>query len=109
MPSGRVEPYETSEEAVQREAREEAGAVLCDLQYIGCYQINEKNEVRWADCFTAHVAELREIQAEEESFGRKFVPVAELPETYHLWNDLTACVFSHSLRVLQRRELRGEG
>ena len=106
VPSGRVEPNESSEEAILREAREEAGAVLGDLQYIGCYQINDRSEVRWADCFAAHVLELHEIEAAAESKERKFVSFEELPKIYHLWNELTEQVFLHAQRVLRRTEER---
>jgi 8-oxo-dGTP diphosphatase len=106
VPSGRVEPEESSYEAVVRETLEEAGASLGDIQYIGCYQITEKSEVRWADCFTGHVASLGEITACAESKGRRFVQRAELPGLYHLWNELTEKVFEHSLEVLRRSEAR---
>jgi len=106
IPSGRVEPNESSEEAVLREALEEGGAVLSDLQYIGCYQIQDRNEVRWADCFTCHVAELVEIQNAAESKGRRFVSLTELPALYHLWNELTEQVFVHSHEVLSRSDAR---
>lgn len=102
IPSGRVEPFETSLEAVKREAIEEAGAVLADVQYIGCYHITERNEVRWADCYAAHIAELVEIGMKEESKGRRLASLAELPEIYHLWNDLTELVFLHSREVIER-------
>jgi 8-oxo-dGTP diphosphatase len=103
IPSGRVEPNETSLEAVKRESLEEAGAVLSDLQYIGCYQINDRNEVRWADCYTSHVKELVPIQNEAESKGRRFFAIEELAEAYHVWNELTAQVFQHSLEILERQ------
>ena len=106
IPSGRVEPEESSDEAVRREALEEAGAILKDIQYIGCYQISERSEVRWADCFTAHVADLIDIQAAAESHGRQLVAVEELPEIYHLWNELTSQVFEHSRKVMRRSEAR---
>ena len=106
IPSGRVEPDESSDEAVRREALEEAGAILKDIQYIGCYQISERSEVRWADCFTAHVVDLIDIQAAAESHGRQLVSVEELPEIYHLWNDLTSQVFEHSRKVMRRSEAR---
>jgi 8-oxo-dGTP diphosphatase len=104
VPSGRVEPEESSTEAVVRETLEEAGASLGDIQYIGCYQITEKSEVRWADCFTGHVVALGEITARAESKARKFVQVSELPGLYHLWNELTEKVFEYSLQVLRRAE-----
>lgn len=102
IPSGRVEAMEDSFVAVQREALEEAGALLEDVQYIGCYQITERNEVRWADCYTASVVDLVDIQIVEESTGRRFMKMEELPETYHLWNELTEQVFRHSHEVLTR-------
>ena len=109
IPSGRVEPNETSLEAVKREALEEAGAHLADLQYIGCYHISERREVRWADCYVGCVTSLVEIGMQEESKGRKFVMIDELPEIYHLWNPLTRMVFEHSYEVLQRQKKYGCG
>ena len=104
IPSGRVEPYETSIEAVRREAMEEAGAVLDGIQYIGCYHIREKEEVRWADVFVAKVKELQEISMPEESIGRKYVMPNELPEIYHQWNELTRLVFVHSQEIFRRSQ-----
>lgn len=106
IPSGRVEPNETSAEAVCREALEEGGAVLSDLQYIGTYQITERREIRWADCYAAHVSELVEIGMVEESKGRKLVRLEELPDMYHNWSELTEMVFVHSFEVLRRRDER---
>lgn len=106
IPSGRVEAYESSLDAVKREAVEEAGAVLSDLQYIGCYLITERREVRWADCYAAHVLELTEIGMKEESAGRQLFRLEELPEIYHVWNPLTEMVFQHSREVLERLEMR---
>lgn len=102
IPSGRVEPEETSYEAAHREAQEEAGAVLSDLQYLGCYRVTERNEVRWVDVYAAHVIDLVEIGLPEESLGRQFVMPHELPDIYHLWNDLTREVFAFSKEVLDR-------
>ena len=102
IPSGRVEANEESAEAVAREALEEAGALLGKLQYIGCYQIFERGEVRWADCFAATVSELVEITIPTESKGRKLVTVDELPGIYHLWNELTEAVFQFSREVVGR-------
>lgn len=106
IPSGRVEPEETSEQAVRREALEEAGAILSDLQYIGCYKITEKREIRWADCYAAHVSSLVDIGMTNESFGRRFVAINELPALYHMWDGLTERVFQHSLEVLKRTDRR---
>lgn len=103
IPSGRVEPYENSLEAVRREALEEGGALLECIQYLGCYRISEKREVRWADCYAARVRDLTEITHCEESLGRKLVTMEELPTLYHLWNPLTEMLFCLSHEVVQRQ------
>ncbi|HMS54147.1 MAG TPA: NUDIX hydrolase [Fimbriimonadaceae bacterium] len=102
VPSGRVEPDEESIEAVRREAVEEAGAILDQLQYIGAYQIVERAETRWADVYTAGVLDLVDIQLPEESRGRRFFTLDELPGTYHIWNELTEQVFRHAHDVFSR-------
>ncbi len=109
VPSGRVEPYEDSHAAAERETLEEAGALLSDVQYIGCYRITDRGETRWADCFVAQVSDLVEITATEESRGRRLVSVGELPEIYHLWTDLTSEVFTFSREIMRRhRQTLGE-
>ena len=102
IPSGRVEADETSRETVQREAVEEAGAILKDVQYIGCYHISDRSEVRWADCYVARIDRLVEIGMKDESQGRQLVTLDELPLIYNLWNPLTKMVFEHSWQVLCR-------
>jgi len=104
IPSGRVEPYENSLEAVRREALEEGGAILECIQYLGCYRISEKREVRWADCYAARVSELVDITRQDESNGRKLVKIEELPAIYHLWNPLTEMLFQQSYEVVCRVE-----
>ena len=102
IPSGRVEADETSFEAAHREAMEEGGVELERLQYIGCYQISERREVRWADCFAAKVKNVGEISMKEESLGMRLVTIDELPGIYHLWNPLTEAVFHYSHEVVAR-------
>lgn len=102
IPSGRVEPFESSLEAVVREAKEEAGAEIKCVQYIGCYKICEKGEVRWADVYVAKVIELGEISMPEESLGRQLVTMDDLPGIYYDWNDLTKCVFEYAHEVMTR-------
>ncbi len=104
VPSGRVEPGEDSLTAVRREAKEEAGIELADLQYIGCYRIEDRGEVRWGDCFAARICKFTDIGIPEESKGRKAVLIEELPELYHYWNAMTENVFQHSHCVVKRLE-----
>lgn len=102
IPSGRVELDEQSWEAAIREAHEEGGAILQEVHYIGCYRIEDRNEVRWADVFTSRVHDLAEILTPKESRGRRFCEMSELPEIYHSWNELTEAVFQHSFDALRR-------
>lgn len=102
IPSGRVEPNESSLEAAVREAREEAGAILEDVLYLGCYRITERGEIRWADVYASRVKELVEMPEGFESIGRQTLPLSELPEVYHLWNPLTEAVFKYSEEILKR-------
>lgn len=104
IPSGRVEPDESSSEAAVREAMEEAGAILQDVQYIGCYRVTERGEVRWADVYVGRVTGLVEIDPQFESRGRALVPIEALPSLYHLWNDLTHAIFLYSKEMLLRHE-----
>ena len=106
IPSGRVEPNEDSAVAVTREAVEEAGALLESVQYIGAYHIQERQEIRWADVYVAHVHDLVDIQIIEESQGRRFFRLEELPEFYHQWSDLTEQVFAFSREVYERMKPR---
>jgi len=102
IPSGRVEAGETSCEAAVRESREEAGIELDRVQYIGCYQITERREVRWADCYAARVCAIGEIGNKQESLDMKLVTMDELPEIYHLWNPLIESIFQYSAEVVER-------
>ena len=104
IPSGRVEPEETSCEAAIREAQEEAGADLKEVHYIGCYRVTQRGDVRWIDVYAANVSGLNDLDPQFESLDRKFVSLADLPETYHLWNPLIEAVFKHSKKVLERHE-----
>jgi 8-oxo-dGTP diphosphatase len=102
IPSGRVEAGEDSLQAAHREAQEEGGVELERVQHIGCYQISERREVRWADCYAARVSNVGEISMKEESLGMKLATIAELPAIYHLWNPLTEAVFHYSHEVVER-------
>lgn len=102
IPSGRVEPFEEPIEAAQREAIEEAGVIMRDIQYIGCYRISERSEVRWADVFVGTVDQLVEIGCPNESRGRRMVSKEDLPSIYYNWSELVAEVFDYSKEVIER-------
>ena len=85
------------------EALEEGGVEIDEVQYIGCYQISERQEVRWADVYTARSVKLVEITMTEESLGRQLVGLEELPTVYHLWTPLTEMVFQHAAKSWKDR------
>lgn len=87
---------------MRREAVEEGGAVLRQVQYIGCYRVTERKELRWLDVFVAEVDSLGEIGCPDESLGRKLVSEDELPGLYYNWSPLIAEVFDHSRDVINR-------
>ncbi len=99
IPSGRIEAGETSEEAVRREALEEAGATLGNLTYLGSYEITSNGLTRWAECFVTSVVSLSDIGKPEESRGRRFVSIHELPSLYFQWTPLIEAVFKHSFEI----------
>lgn len=96
IPSGRVEQSETSEDAMRREAREEAGIELGEAIFIGCYRIGEAKEYRWADVFIAEVSDVLDWQPTDESLERLWVEKDDLPGQYYNWEPLVAAVFEHS-------------
>lgn len=102
IPSGRVEGTETAEDAARREAFEEGGVLLDDVRYLGCYQINDGNNVTYAEAFTAHIAKLVDIPGDSESRARLLVDREDLPCCYHNWDSLAEAVFDLSREVVAR-------
>lgn len=102
IPSGRVEADETGLEAAKREAKEETGAEVCDVRYIGCYRMTEGRSTQWAELFVANVSSVGEITASAESAESRFFKFEELPDVYHFWNPLMKKLFAYSFEVLSR-------
>jgi 8-oxo-dGTP diphosphatase len=102
VPSGRVEPGESGMEAARREAREEAGAEVSDVRYMGCYRITESRTVQWAELYVGRVDEVGEITACAESSECRFFGCCDLPSIYHWWNPLIEKLFAYSKEVLMR-------
>ena len=79
LPGGAVERNETLENAVRREAREETGATLNDLQLFGAYTNFERGKSDHVIVFLSHDFELT-CEGDDEIEFCRFFPMAALPE-----------------------------
>jgi 8-oxo-dGTP pyrophosphatase MutT (NUDIX family) len=105
---GHIEPGESAEEAVRREAHEEAGATLGALHPIGAYLFRYLDSERQAAVlvFWAEVLEVGEIPEGTESRGTAWMGREELPERYFLWDALIEAVFDHALTCYHSGDIR---
>jgi 8-oxo-dGTP pyrophosphatase MutT (NUDIX family) len=79
LPGGAVERYESLEEAVRREAREEAGATLHDLQLFGAYTNYERGKSDHVIVFISRDFNLT-CEGDDEIEFCQFFPLDALPE-----------------------------
>ncbi len=105
IPSGHIEPGETAEQAVRREAWEEAGVTLSRVAYIGYFVLTQigADEVRHAPTFIAEVANFAEVPEGSESRGMQMANVEDVAGLYFSWDALLASVFAQAYREKLRR------
>ncbi len=103
IPSGRIEPGETVDEAVVREAWEEAGARLDPnrRRLIGCYQLTPRSPsqagtTRYCPVFVAEAWGFEPIPFGSESRGLVLASVEDVAEVYFMWDALMAAVFAYA-------------
>lgn len=104
IPSGHVEGGETFEEAVRREAREEAGVTLGRVACLGYFVLTDvaTGRVRHAPTFVGEVLGLGDGPFTSDSRGRQLVNVEDVAGLYFAWDDLLAAVFAHADDERQR-------
>ena len=96
IPSGHIEAGETPEEAVRREAKEEAGITLGRVVYLGWFVLThtETGVVRHAPTFVAEVRTLGGDVLTDESRGGQLVNAEDIADLYFAWDELLADVFA---------------
>jgi 8-oxo-dGTP diphosphatase len=104
VPSGHLQEGETPEQAIRREAQEEAGIVLNKMEPLGVYLLQEADGTRWyAPVFIGEVAHFMAIPDSSESHGVLLIPPEDVQEVYHLWDPLIAQVFQYALEQYRER------
>lgn len=103
IPSGHIEPDETPEAAIRREAREEAGVTLGETRCLGFFILTDlaTGVARYAPTFVGSVASLTDVPDGSESRGRQLAPVEDVAGMYFSWDDLLAAVFTYAYEVKQ--------
>lgn len=104
VPSGHIRPGESPEQAIRREAQEEAGIVLDRMYPLGVYILQEPDGSQWyAPVFVGEVAHFAPIPDTSESHGVLLIPPEDVQEVYHLWDLLIEQVFRYALAQYQQR------
>lgn len=98
IPSGRLEPGETPEQAAEREAFEEAGVTVGRLVCLGHFVLtdSENGAIRHAPTFIADVQGLSDLPEGSESTGRLLANLEDISGLYYAWDELLAAVFEEA-------------
>jgi 8-oxo-dGTP diphosphatase len=103
VPSGKLEPGETIDQAAVRETFEETGAHLDSnrRQLFGCYRMTSRKaasgeqprQIRYSVCFVAEATHFEPIPPSSESDGYFLLAPEDVADHYFIWDDLLAAVF----------------
>jgi len=103
IPSGRIEPGETLDEAAVREAWEETGANLdpARRRLIGCYRLTPRSgdhtgQTRYCPVFVAEAFGFAPIPDGSESRGLVLAAWEDVADLYFTWDPLMAAVFDYA-------------
>jgi len=103
IPSGKIEPGETLDMAVERESWEETGATLHSQhrRLIGCYELTQRSgekagQARWCPVFVAEAWGFGTIPDGFESRGLVLADWEDVADVYFAWDPLMAAVFEYA-------------
>ncbi len=104
IPSGRIEPGEEADQAVRREAHEEAGIAIGLPVLLGHYRLQAPDRpARISVAYIADVQSWGTFVPTAESEGRQLVGWEELAEAYCAWDPLLSAVFERAWSERQHR------
>lgn len=100
IPSGRIEPGESIDEAAERECREETGATMLPERraLIGCYRMTTRSgplagQPRYSPAFVAEASHFGPLPEGSESRGVFLAATEDVADLYFFWDDLMAAAF----------------
>ena len=108
LPGGHIEPDETPEEAIARELHEETGMQVKHPRLIGYLKItNEKENERnrkypKVSCILVYKGYEATVDGNHsfqlEASESKFIPIDQLSQVHHNWNDAKAYVVDYAFK-----------
>lgn len=106
LPGGHIEPDETPDQAVVRELQEEAGAQAESFELIGYLKITNEKENEHnkkypkISCILVYKAYNTTVNTSHdfqlEASECRFVPIDQLPQVHHGWNEAKAQVIDYA-------------
>jgi len=104
IPSGKIEPGETIDQAAVREVYEETGGRLHDTRryLIGCHLSTRRSGpeagiTKYSPVIVAEVVQFDPIPEGSESRGFVLLAPEAVAEQYYMWDDLLAAEFNFAL------------
>ncbi|KXZ20235.1 7,8-dihydro-8-oxoguanine-triphosphatase [Bacillus nakamurai] len=106
FPGGKVEPMECAEEAALREVKEETGAAVRHLQYVGQYKVLGKEKVIVKNIYFADIEKLEKQADYFETKGP--VLFSELPDNLPR-NKKFSFIMKDSVLPISLKKLKRDG